>query len=138
MQLTTSEHAVLRLPCRTAAYARAARLRARMLLVSWGFRDLADLGELIVSELVANAIRHGDEPIWVRLSADNRNLRIEVHDGGAGRPFRRNPGADDESGRGLELVDGLIELHGGERGEIQDHSGPGKTVYVALSLADAR
>jgi len=33
------------------------------------------------------------------------------------------------------LVDGLIGLHGGERGVISDPAGPGKTVYVVLSLA---
>lgn len=37
-------------------------------------------------------------------------------------------------GRGLESPDGVIELHGGERGVISDPAGPGKTVYVVLSL----
>jgi hypothetical protein len=36
------------------------------------------------------------------------------------------------------LLDGLIELYGGERGVISDPASPGKTVYVALSLAGAR
>jgi hypothetical protein len=43
---------------------------------------------------------------------------------------------------GLDLVDGLIQLHGGERGVIGDPAGPGKTVYVVLwleaTLAGAR
>jgi hypothetical protein len=42
--------------------------------------------------------------------------------------------ADDEQGRGLELLDGLIDLNGGARGVVDDTDGPGKTVYVALSL----
>ena len=36
---------------------------------------------------------------------------------------------------GLELLDGLIALYGGERGVIDDRAGPGKTVYVAVPLA---
>jgi hypothetical protein len=59
---------------------------------------------------------------------------VEVHDDGAGRPVRKHAGGDDECGRGLELLDGLIELHGGGRGVISDPAGPGKTVYVVLSL----
>jgi signal transduction histidine kinase len=47
---------------------------------------------------------------------------------------RRHAGGGDECGRGLELLDALIELHGGERGVISDPAGPGKTVYVVLSL----
>ena len=57
-----------------------------------------------------------------------------MHDDAAGRPVRKHAGADDECGRGLELLDGLIELHGGERGVTSDQAGPGKTVYVVLSL----
>jgi signal transduction histidine kinase len=57
-----------------------------------------------------------------------------VHDGGAGRPVRKQAGGGDEGGRGLEVLDGLIEVHGGERGVISDPAGPGKTVYVVLSL----
>jgi signal transduction histidine kinase len=62
------------------------------------------------------------------------DLRTEVHDHGAGRSVRRRTTADDEQGRGLELLDGLIDLNGGVRGVIADTDGPGKTVYVALSL----
>ena len=65
------------------------------------------------------------------------SLRVEVHDDGAGRPVRKHVGGDDECGRGLELLDGLIELYGGERGVISDQANPGKTVYVVLSLEAA-
>lgn len=111
-----------------------ARERARKALCDWGLGEHADLAALVVSELVSNAVCHGETPIWVRLSAGDGDLRVEVHDGGAGRPVRRHAGEGDDCGRGLEVLDGLIELHGGERGVISDPSGPGKTVYVVLSL----
>lgn len=138
MQLTaTCEPAVTRLPGRDPVHARDARRRARVLLAAWGLGERASLGELVVSELVANAVCHGDTPIWMRLSVGGGDLRVEVHDGGAGRPVRKHADGGDECGRGLELLDGLIELHGGERGVISDPAGPGKTVYVVLSLAIA-
>jgi anti-sigma regulatory factor (Ser/Thr protein kinase) len=135
MQLTaTCEPVVTRLPGRDPAHARDARRRARVLLTAWGLGEQASLGELVASELVSNAVCHGREPVWMALSADGGLLRVEVHDGGAGRPVRRYPGSGDECGRGLALLDALIEVHGGERGVISDPDGPGKTVYVVLSL----
>jgi two-component sensor histidine kinase len=135
MQLTvTRDLAVTRLPGHDPVHARHARRRARVLLAEWGLGEHADLGELVAGELVANAICHGAAPVWMALSAQDGMLQVEVHDGGAGRPVRRHPGDGDEGGRGLELLDALIELHGGERGVISDPAGPGKTVYVALHL----
>jgi two-component sensor histidine kinase len=131
------EPAVIRLPGRRPVHARDARRRARVMLAAWGLGEQASLGELVVSELVSNAVCHGETPIWMRLSAAGGELRVEVHDGGAGRPVRKNAGRGDECGRGLELLDGLIEVHGGERGVISDPAGPGKTVYVVLSLETA-
>ena len=128
------EPAVIRLPGRRPVHARDARRRARVLLAAWGLGEQASLGELVVSELVSNAVCHGETPIWMRLSAAGGELRVEVHDGGAGRPVRKHPGGRDEDGRGLEVLDGLIEEQGGERGVISDPAGPGKTVYVVLSL----
>lgn len=136
MPLTAvAEYALICLPGRDRVHANEARREAGTLLAEWGLGQQASLGELVVSELVANAVCHGEPPIWVRLSADGGGLRVEVHDGGVGRPVRRHPGTDDECGRGLEVLDRLIELHGGERGVIADPDGPGKTVYVILSLA---
>jgi two-component sensor histidine kinase len=136
MQLTAARRpAVTHLPGRDPAYAGHARRQARALLDAWDLSQHAELGELIVSELVTNALCHGEGPIWMQLSFARGDLRVEVHDDGAGRPVRKDAGGDDECGRGLELLDGLIELHGGERGVISDQASPGKTVYVVLSLA---
>jgi hypothetical protein len=131
----TCESTVIGLPGRNPVHARDARRRARALMAAWGLGEHASVGELIVSELVTNAVCHGEAPIWMRLSADSNTLRVEVHDGGAGRPVRKHPGIGDDCGRGLEVLDGLIELHGGERGLISDLAGSGKIVFVVLSLA---
>ncbi|MGH3158099.1 MAG: ATP-binding protein [Streptosporangiaceae bacterium] len=112
-----------------------ARKRVRETLHRWDLHAQADLAELIVSELVTNALRHGAGPIEVRLFYGCGDLRIEVHDEGLGRPVRREVTDDDESGRGLLLLDGLLGIHGGARGVHDDKDGNGKTVYVEMSLA---
>jgi two-component sensor histidine kinase len=138
MHLTAArEPAVTYLRGREPVHARHARQQIRALLEARDLSAHADLGELIASELVTNALCHGEGPIWMRLSFTRGALHVEVHDDGADRPVRKHAGGDDECGRGLELLDGLIELHGGERGVISDRAGPGKTVYVVLSLEAA-
>ena len=112
-----------------------AREQAREALSGWGLGEHAELAEIIVSELVTNAIRHGDGPVDVCMSYDWGHLRLAVHDDGATRPATRPVTAEDESGRGLALVDGLIGLHGGTRGVTNDNTGDGKTVYVVIYLA---
>ena len=114
-----------------------ARELARQVLPGWGLGEHIGLAELIVSELATNAVRHGDEPIEIVLSYVSGDLWTEVHDRGAGRPIRRQAAADEEQGRGLELLDGLTELYGGARGVADDRDGPGKTVYVAVSVKAA-
>jgi two-component sensor histidine kinase len=106
----------------------------RKTLAAWRLSEQAQLAELVVTELATNALRHGTGPIDISLSYSRDDLRTEVHDYGAGRPVRRRTTADNEQGRGLELLDGLIDLHGGAHGVVDDTDGPGKTVYVALSL----
>jgi anti-sigma regulatory factor (Ser/Thr protein kinase) len=123
---------------REPAHAGQAREQTRQALCGWGLGQHTDLAELVVSELVTNALCHGAGLIEMRLSYADGDLRVEIHDSGVGRPVRQHVAADDECGRGLELLDGLIELHGGERGVIDDEAGPGKTVYVELSLPAAR
>jgi anti-sigma regulatory factor (Ser/Thr protein kinase) len=114
---------------------RQARQQAREALSRWGLGEHADLAELIVSELVTNAIRHGDGVIRVCVSYAQGDLRVDVHDDGAGRPGGRRATPDDESGWGLALLDGLIGLHGGRRGVTNDVTGHGKTVYIVICLA---
>jgi anti-sigma regulatory factor (Ser/Thr protein kinase) len=114
-----------------------AREEARKALFGWGLGEHADLAGLILSELATNAIRYGEGPVRVRISHVSGQLRVAVHDQGAGRPVRCRVTADEESGRGLALLDSLIGLHGGSRRTISDRAGPGKTVYVVIGLAGA-
>jgi anti-sigma regulatory factor (Ser/Thr protein kinase) len=110
------------------------RERARKALADWGLPEYTDLAQLIISELVTNAVCHGHGPITVRLSYAPGELHFGVHDFGSGRPMHRQPAPHDESGRGLELVDALIALHGGIRSIGNDGDGPGKTVCVTVYL----
>jgi anti-sigma regulatory factor (Ser/Thr protein kinase) len=120
---------------RDPAQVSQARRLARESLARWGLDDYIDYTVLITSELVTNALRHGAGTISIQLSRAGHDLRIEVHDQGAGRPVRRHAGTGDEGGRGLEVIDGLISMHDGYRGCFGDETGPGKTVYVVMSLS---
>ena len=56
-----------------------------------------------------------------------------MHDRGRGRPVLQKATIDDEEGRGLALLDALVDLHDGINGTTDDPHTPGKTIYVALS-----
>ncbi|MFB8242566.1 SpoIIE family protein phosphatase [Kitasatospora purpeofusca] len=72
-------------------------------LEQWGLDEAAFVTELILSELVTNAIRYGTGPIRVRLLLD-RSLICEVSDGSSTSPHLRYAATTDEGGRGLFLV----------------------------------
>lgn len=113
-----------------------AREQVRKVIPGWGLAEYEDLLKVIVTELVTNALSHGDGPIVIRFSYDGVDLWVEVQDSGDEKPVRQDPDEEDENGRGLQLIDGLIDIFGGVRG-IAKHSRAGKTVFVALSLAQA-
>ena len=109
---------------------------ARKALPGWGLTEHADIVELIVSELVTNAIVHGAGPVEICLSRGRGHLQAEVRDHGAGQPALRQPAAEDMTGRGLALVDALTSSCGGSWGVTASTSGqPGKTVYAIIPLA---
>ncbi|WP_043457304.1 ATP-binding SpoIIE family protein phosphatase [Streptomyces fulvoviolaceus] len=95
-------------------------------LSTWGLEELDFTAELVVSELVTNAIRYGRPPIQLRLIHD-RALLCEVSDGGSTTPHLRRARTFDEGGRGLLLVAQLAE-HWGTR-----HARHGKTVWAELN-----
>ncbi|KUN89881.1 phosphatase [Streptomyces bungoensis] len=103
-----------------------ARSNVAQQLSSWGLEEVEFSAELIVSELVTNAIRYGRPPIRLRLIHD-RALVCEVSDTSSTTPHLRRARTYDEGGRGLLLVAQFAE-HWGTR-----HSRHGKTVWAELS-----
>ncbi|MBC9729341.1 SpoIIE family protein phosphatase/ATP-binding protein [Streptomyces sp. TRM68367] len=80
-------------------------------LAIWGLDELAFTTELILSELVTNAIRYGVAPIRVRILRD-RKLICEVFDSSSTSPHLRYATMTDEGGRGLFLVAQVAERWG--------------------------
>ncbi|MFF3634287.1 SpoIIE family protein phosphatase [Streptomyces sp. NPDC002250] len=95
-------------------------------LISWGLESLEFTTELMVSELVTNAIRYGRPPIRLRLIHD-RALMCEVSDTSNTTPHMRRARTYDEGGRGLLLI-AQLAAHWGTR-----HARQGKTVWAELS-----
>ena len=104
-----------------------AREYARARLQAWDLEPLIDTAELLVSELVTNALRYGEGEIRLRLLLD-RTLVCEVWDAGLVQPRRRRARDTDEGGRGLQLV-GLLSAAWGSR-----RTPRGKTVWFELPL----
>ncbi|MGW0087236.1 ATP-binding protein [Streptomyces sp. NPDC003393] len=108
------------LPHSLSAPARARRL-TRRLLDGWGFDgDFAARMEVVVSELVTNAVSHALPDLritWRMLSRDGRtHVRVEVADGGPSRGSSAcSDRPSDERGRGAVVVDALASDHGTER-----------------------
>ncbi|WP_432546252.1 ATP-binding protein [Kineococcus sp. SYSU DK004] len=87
-----------------------------------------DEAQLLVSELVTNAVRHGGPPVRVRVECDGTaGLQVSVSDGHPARPVRRDVPPDAEGGRGVALVDIISDRWG------VSSAGRGKTVWFVLS-----
>ncbi|WP_436845130.1 SpoIIE family protein phosphatase [Streptomyces cinerochromogenes] len=87
------------------------RTRALRRLADWGLDEAAFAVELMLSELVTNAIRHGSGPVRVRL-LHGRTLICEVCDASNTAPHLRRAASTDEGGRGLFLVAQLARSWG--------------------------
>ncbi|WP_059013424.1 SpoIIE family protein phosphatase [Streptomyces specialis] len=105
-----------------AAVARA-RESASGQLADWGLGDLASTTELVVSELVTNAIRHASGRVRLRLIREHV-LTCEVSDRSSTSPHLRHARATDEGGRGLFLVSRFTHRWGTR------YSGEGKTIWA--------
>ncbi|MGV9991780.1 SpoIIE family protein phosphatase [Streptomyces sp. NPDC003374] len=106
-----------------------ARQHADDQLVAWGLEDAAFVTELMVSELVTNAIRYGRPPIQLRMIHQGATLICEVFDSSSTTPHMRRARTFDEGGRGLLLVAQLAQRWGTRHDRI------GKTVWAEQSLA---
>ncbi|WP_329055455.1 SpoIIE family protein phosphatase [Streptomyces violaceus] len=94
---------------------------------AWGLGEASFVTELVVSELVTNAIRYGEPPIRLRLIRDT-SLICEVSDASNTAPHLRRARAFDEGGRGLLLVAQLTQGWGTR------HTTSGKTIWCAQAL----
>jgi hypothetical protein len=119
--------------------ARSARRIVRELLTCWGLDYLSDDAEMIIGELVGNAVRHGVRtPQVVPLGANPPVLRLcllrrtgevmlAVTDPSDDAPVPGEPSSDGENGRGLQIVGALSYVWGWSPIE-----GNGKAVWAVL------
>ncbi|MEV5278364.1 ATP-binding SpoIIE family protein phosphatase [Streptomyces sp. NPDC051994] len=91
-----------------------ARRLARRALERWGLEELTDSVELLVSEVVTNAVRYAERPVTLRLLKTDV-LRCEVGDDSPQLPRQRRARETDEGGRGLFLVNRLARRWGATR-----------------------
>ncbi|HET6860222.1 MAG TPA: SpoIIE family protein phosphatase [Streptomyces sp.] len=103
-----------------------ARRLARRALTRWGLEELSDSMELLVSEVVTNAVRYAERPVTLRLLRTDV-LRCEVGDDSPQLPRQRKARDTDEGGRGLFLVNRLAKRWGATR------LSSGKVVWFELA-----
>ncbi|MEV4329170.1 ATP-binding protein [Streptomyces sp. NPDC049597] len=114
--------------------ARHVRRIVRCYLTLWKLRELADSVELAVTELLANVVRHvpGGHCALVILRHPD-GVRVEVSDGVDRLPVLRHADADDEDGRGLALLDAVVDKWG-----VDSRRQGGKTVWFEVAPAVAQ
>ncbi|MYS20989.1 Histidine kinase-like ATPase domain-containing protein [Streptomyces sp. DvalAA-14] len=105
----------------------AARAAVSAQLARWGLGESAFAIEMVVSELVTNAVRHAEGPVGIRLIRDD-SLICEISDGSSTSPHPRHADPLDEGGRGLYLVGRLADRWGTRYTEN------GKTIWAAKDL----
>jgi anti-sigma regulatory factor (Ser/Thr protein kinase) len=127
--------------------ARAARQFVRELLTRWGLEYLSDDAELIIAELVGNAVRHGmpdagrqvfpvragQPPLRLCLLRRTGEVMLAVTDPSDQAPAPKPPSSDGESGRGLHIVGALSYVWGWSPIE-----GRGKAVWAVLRCSAGR
>lgn len=124
--------------CRRRSSVPRARALLHAVLGGWGIsQDSVESAELVLSELVTNALRvraPKDRQVGVRIArqAEEGLLRLEVSDAGAGKPEVQAPGDGETCGRGLLLVEAVAHRWGVEARAC----GIGKTVWATLKAPD--
>ncbi|MGA6225943.1 SpoIIE family protein phosphatase [Streptomyces umbrinus] len=127
--LPTSQVATWDIPADPALVA-PIRKQVVQQLETWDLSEAGFTTELVVSELVTNAIRYGERPIRLRLIHDATTLIVEVSDSSHTAPHLRRAKIFDEGGRGLLLVAQLTERWGSR------HTPEGKTIWAELTLVE--
>ena len=141
---TTPPRVATRKPAPAASSIGPSRAFALRTMRRWGETDRADDVAAVVSELLANALRHAlpqagaDAPPWpIRLGLLHAGSHVvcAVADPGAGIPVLREPGCLEESGRGLLVVASLSDQWGYcPAPESQEQNGEdGKVVWAAFA-----
>jgi len=120
-----------------------ARLHARQVLWEWHLDALSDATELLVSELVTNAVQAsagltgsrragrwvpGMPPVRLWLASDREQILIQVWDASDRHPVPQHPGLNAESGRGLLLVESLSA----DWGSYPPDRSSGKVVWALI------
>lgn len=108
-ELTKKEFVETSLPTDRRSAAQARRF-VRATLGGWGLDALCDNTELMVSELVANAVEHGQGEVELRLL--RTTLVCEVSDSSASEPMMREASTTSDTGRGLQLINWLAHRWG--------------------------
>ncbi|MGH3437915.1 MAG: ATP-binding protein [Sciscionella sp.] len=111
--------------------ATSARHILRDALAAWRLpSELVENAELVVSELVANAVEHGNGAITLRVSSTGSQVRVEVDDLSQEPPtMMMHPGPTEEGHRGLLIVAAVSTRWG------SDPAPAGKTVWAELGIA---
>lgn len=115
------------LPCEAESASQARQL-VRAALNTWQLSHLIDDGQLIVSELVANAVQHSHcRRIHVSVERPTESrVRVVVSDKSQSKPVVATPGVDEEAGRGLLLIGSVADDWG------IDYRRWGKAVWADL------
>ena len=106
-----------------------ARRFVQATLARFGLTAAWDAAELLVSEVVTNAVLHARTEFTVEVQREGDLVRVSVHDQSAAIPRQRNHGTDSTTGRGMRLVATLAVAWGVER-----HAG-GKAVWFEVRAA---
>ncbi len=115
------------LPAR-AASARAARGWVLARLSELGLEQLCEAVELLVSEVVTNAVIHQSSQLRLRLRPDGAGVRVEVLDGSRVLPVHRHYSSTATTGRGLTLLDTVADEWGWDVGTA------GKSVWFRVGV----
>jgi len=106
----------------------AARRFAVATLRSWELDALAETVELLVSEVITNAVVHAETGGSMSMRWIDGVVRVEVTDGGRGAVVARHPGPNEVTGRGMALVESLARQWGVFVPDSSDH----KTVWFEV------